>query len=267
MRSNSKRCLGTGCLPPNNSRIRRRPSWSSARVRVAASLRTSTIADTPLEGTEQVRGRHHHVGDHIEASRFHHARIRHTNCRVAGARHSELPQEADPFGGKACIGIAQRRQFEPCLFKQRMYIEPRRLKRVGDALDPKSRTGRLISTASAHRRRPLRRSRRSCCGIAGRPHECELAARATKLAAWVTDTRQRKAYRFNLRFGGSRDRNKRSASRTRWHATRPVERNASRRTGEGSAQRHHEQTFDHAVRIAQRTAPTGCAVIGQSGSA
>src|SRR6516164_5447468 len=37
-----------------------------------------------------------------------------------------------------------------------------------------------------------------------------MAAGATKLAAWVTDAHDPKAYRFNPGFGGSSDRNKRS---------------------------------------------------------
>src|SRR5215813_3283908 len=124
------------------------------------------IADSPLEDAEQIWGRHHRVCDNIEAPRFHSARIRQANCRVARARRSKLPQAADPLGGKACIGIAQRRPFELCLLKQRWYIEPGCLERLGDALDPKSRTSRLTSTRFVHRPHPLRRSR--ACDANGR---------------------------------------------------------------------------------------------------
>src|SRR5215813_10726125 len=82
------------------------------------------IADDPLEDAEQIWGRHHRVCDHGEAPRFHSARIRQANCWDARARHGKLPQQADPFSGKACIGIAHRRQLTPCRLKQRWYIEP-----------------------------------------------------------------------------------------------------------------------------------------------
>src|SRR6516164_9623157 len=113
------------------------------------------IADGPLEGAEQVCGRHHRVSDHIEASCFHHVWIRQPNCRVAGTRRCELPQAADPLSGKASIGVGQRRKFEPCLLKQRVYMEPCCLQRLGDALDPKSRTGRLINVPFVHRPPPF----------------------------------------------------------------------------------------------------------------
>jgi len=48
-----------------------------------------------------------------------------------------------------------------------------------------------------------------------------MAAGATKLAAWVTDAHHPKAYRFNSRFGGSSDRNKRSPLGMLGFATRP----------------------------------------------
>src|SRR5215472_4693003 len=94
-----------------------------------------------------------------------------------------------------------------------------------------------------------------------------VAAGATKLAAWVTDAHHPKAYRFNPGFGGRSDRSKRSSLGTRWSATRQVQRCKIRHRPEGSAPRLHEWTPDLAVQIAQRTAPTRCAAIGESGSA